>query len=323
MANAHLKYAIALWFVTCYLCVYVHVGRHFCSSDVIITDDGVMHQMVTTITSPQAASKSHEHERFMPKTLLKKYHMQRQQYKSSTNPEKIIVNVGMPRTGTRSWMATMEKIFPNTNAEYHHVATGYIDSHFNSEDLAELLLFGNQSSPANPLYRYLMHPPTNGVRVMADLPWFLLAPIAKNFPHVYWVQVTRELESHINSTIYMLETHASYRCKCKDKPRCSKGSMALIDRLYYDKYNALGHICNEIDQVPRDLVRTWLKNWEEETYSSMIDHPHFLQLRLEDTTRSNAEKMVKFLELDMSASILNAIDFESIHVSEKDRAQGI
>ena len=55
----------------------------------------------------------------------------------------------------------------------------------------------------------------------------------------------------------------------------------------------------------------------------MIDHPHFLQLRLEDTTRSNAEKMVKFLELDMSASILNAIDFESIHVSEKDRAQGI
>jgi len=99
--------------------------------------------------------------------------------------------------------------------------------------------------------------------------------------------------------------------------------MALIDRLYYDKYNALGHICNEIDQVPRDLVRTWLKNWEEETYSSMIDHPHFLTLKMEDTTRSNAEKMVKFLELDMSASILNAIDFESIHVSEKDRAQGI
>ena len=170
MANAHLKYAIALWFVTCYLCVYVHVGRHFCSSDVIITDDGVMHRMAATITSPQAASKSHEHERFMPKTLRKKYYMQRQQYKSSTNPEKIIVNVGMPRTGTRSWMATMEKIFPNTNAEYHHVATGYIDSHFNSEDLAELLLFVNQSSPANPLYRYLMHPPINGVRVMADIP---------------------------------------------------------------------------------------------------------------------------------------------------------
>ena len=50
---------------------------------------------------------------------------------------------------------------------------------------------------------------------MADLPWFLLAPIAKNFLHVYWVQVTRELESHINSTIYMLETHASYNANAK------------------------------------------------------------------------------------------------------------
>ena len=206
MANVHLKYTIALLFVTSYL--YVNMGRHyFCSSDVIINDGVKMHRPMVhswnnaTITSLQAsnARKSHEHERFMPDTLQKKYHMQRQQYKSNTGS--IIVNLGMPRTGTRSWMSTMEKIFPNMNAEYHHVATGYIDSHFNSEDLAELLLFGNQSSPGNPLYGCLMHPPINGVRVMADLPWFLLAPIAKDFPHVYWVQVTRELESHISSTI--------------------------------------------------------------------------------------------------------------------------
>ena len=144
--------------------------------------------------------------------------------------------------------------------------------------------------------------------------YFLLASIAKDLPRVYWVQVTREIEAHVNSTLYMLQTWCSDRCKCDEAPRCVKGNTALIDRLYFDRFDALGHLCKTAT-VPRDLVRDWLRLHERETSSHMRDHPRFLRLSLEDGPRTNAEKMVHFLGVDESA--LDSLDYESLHQNKR------
>ena len=89
-----------------------------------------------------------------------------------------------------------------------------------------------------------------------------------------------------------------------------KGNTALIDRLYFDRFDALGHLCKTAT-VPRDLVRNWLRLHERETSSHMRDHPRFLRLSLEDGSRTNAEKMVHFLGVDESA--LDSLDYESLH----------
>ena len=79
-------------------------------------------------------------------------------------------------------------------------------------DLLEILMLGNHSSPSNKIYQVSTVQPQT-VRAWADLPSFLLAPITKDFPHVYCVQVTRNLEDHVNSTRYMFQMWAQDRRK--------------------------------------------------------------------------------------------------------------
>jgi len=245
--------------------------------------------------------------------------------------KKIIVNVGMPRTGTHSWINMLKILYP-TSYELHHQIYDY-----EAQDLAELLLLGKRTNPTNPLYQKLTLPPSsfssgssssNGssrsaVRAMADHPAFLLAPIAKDFPHVYWIQVTRELESHVNSTLYMLNTWCQDRCVCNTAPRCSKGSIALIDRLYFDKNRVLELMCENngnANLIPRDVIRTWLRRYEEETEAYLRDHPRFLRLRLEDGSRENMKRMVQFLGLN--ESVLDLLDYESFHLKSRKGNRG-
>ena len=93
-----------------------------------------------------------------------------------------------------------------------------------------------------------------------------------------------------------------------------KGNIALIDRLYFNRFDALGHLCKDLE-VPRELVRNWLQLHEMETWSHIRRHPRFLQLSLEDGARINAEKMVHFLELEESA--LELLNFESLHLNKQ------
>lgn len=106
------------------------------------------------------------------------------------------------------------------------------------------------------------------------------------------------------------------RCQCATAPRCTKGALALVDRLYFDKYRALGHLCRDLD-VPRALVRAWLASWEEETLGYMRGHPRFLHLRTEDDARSSMQTLAHFLGLDFNASSLNSLDFKSFHITER------
>jgi len=174
------------------------------------------------------------------------------------------------------------------------------------------------------LYQALTQRPTT-VRAMADWPAFLLAPIANDFPLVYWVQVTRELESHVNSTRFMYDEWMTDRCKCDLAPRCYAGDDAAyasaVDRLYFDKYNALGVMCENMMEgrrpsVPDDLLRAMLRGEEREITRRLRGHPRFLQLKLEDGPRANARRMAEFLGIADDVAARN-IDYDSLHLNKK------
>ena len=77
--------------------------------------------------------------------------------------KRIVVNLGMPRTGTNSWISMMKGLYYNSG-EFHRIFDKY-----EPHDLAELLLLGNRSSPSNPLHRTLVEPPANGdIRAVSD-----------------------------------------------------------------------------------------------------------------------------------------------------------
>ncbi|KAL9180508.1 hypothetical protein ACHAXT_010961 [Thalassiosira profunda] len=251
---------------------------------------------------------SRSSDEFLPDSLRAQYG----QNSIEMGSKKIVVNVGMPRTGTNTWIEMMKGLYPG-GGEFHHIYERYAP-----EDLSELLLRGNQSSVANPLYRLLTRPPKGDVRAMVDHPFFLLAPIARDFPEVHFIQMTRELEPHVNSTLYMLQRWCQDRCTCDKAPKCtSAGNMALVDRLYFDRFHALRFMCDnngDASKIPRDLVRTWLATHEAETGRDLRGHPRALRLRLEDGARANAGRMARFLGLGESA--LGSLDFDALHANK-------
>ena len=110
---------------------------------------------------------------FMPKNQREKYYPTER-----FGPNKrIVVNLGMPRTGTNSWISMMKGLYYNSG-EFHRIFDKY-----EPHDLAELLLLGNSSSPSNPLHRTLVEPPANGdIRAVADHPLLLTGVHRQGFP---------------------------------------------------------------------------------------------------------------------------------------------
>lgn len=215
----------------------------------------------------------------------------------------IIINLGLPRTGTTTWVEMVKVLYP-TEPEVYHISDAY-----STVELGELLSLGNRSDPSNALYRKLTSPPKT-VRAMADHPAFLFAPIAKDFPHVYFVQVTREVESHIKSTRYMMGKWLQDRCLCHTAPRCQEHNLALLDRLYYNKYNALGHMCRHggnPESIPKDLLYEMLTQESANIQQLMHDHPKFLAIKLEDGVERNLKKMAIFLGLNASEATTHDI----------------
>ena len=216
-------------------------------------------------------------------------------------PGQIVVNVGMPRTGTTSWISLARELYRD-DGEFHHQYEGY-----GADDLGELLARGNGSSARNPLLRLLTEAPRPrrgpdgpAVRAMADHPFFLLAKVARDFPEVYWVQVTRDRATHVGSVRYMLGRYCQDRCRCRRRPRCATGAMAVLDELFFDRFGQLGILCargGDAGRIPGELLDRWLRTHEGETTGRLAGHPRFLRLRLEDGTGTNAERMARFLGL--------------------------
>lgn len=222
---------------------------------------------------------------------------------------KIVVNVGMPRSGTTSFMNFIKALFhdKSNNKKYIH---GYRS--FSNTELAEYLSLGNESAVDNRILSLVTPPPetmgrdnnsTTLVRAVSDFPAFLLAPKAMDFPHVYWVQVTRDVEDHVDSTLYMIQKWMESRCNCPDAPRC-KSAMDLVDRLYYNKYGILEHFCRNnknASAIPRDLVRKLVTKQQEQTANYLKDHPHYLHYALEEDDDVKLEKLAHFLGLGTEA----------------------
>ncbi len=220
--------------------------------------------------------------------------------------KRIIMDLGLPRTGTTTFVAMMKQLFPGAGGEFTHYHWGW-----EPEDLLEILMLGNRSSPDNAIYKMLTQPP-QAVRAVADLPAFLLSPIAKDFPNVYWIQVRRGIEGHIKSTRFMLQKWAQDRCKCRKAPRCVISKLQTTDRLYNDKYNAIGTMCKNngnAAKIPEELLRNMILQEENEIIRNMRGHPRFLQLTLEDGTEANMKKMAEFLHVNITWNI----QYDTLH----------
>jgi hypothetical protein len=230
---------------------------------------------------------------------------------------KIIIDVGLPRSGTNSFITLMTALFPDEPK--HKFIHQY--NKFSAYNLAEFVALGNISSPENPILHLLTddslsHPGSTGdsenttvvtknttrlLRVMADYPAFFLAPKAMDFPNVYWVQVTRDVEDLIDSTLYMIQRWAKERCKCPQAPYCyDTDRWMIMDRLYYNRYKILEYFCNNnknASAIPRRLIRLLVTTFEEQTANYLKDHPHYLHFRLEEDTDTKLQKLSTFLGL--------------------------
>jgi hypothetical protein len=235
---------------------------------------------------------------------------------------KIIIDVGLPRCGTNSFITFMKALFPDEpNQKFIHQY-----DKFSAYNLAEYLALGNLTSPGNPIFRFLTDSApsrpvsmadnrtttevktnkTSLLRAMADYPAFLLTPKAMDFPNVYWVQVTRDIEDLVDSTFYMIQRWMKGRCSCPQAPSCYKADRwKIMDRLYYNRYQILEYFCNNnqnASAIPRDLIRKLITNSEEQIANYLKDHPHYLHFKLEEDTHVKLQKLASFLGLE---SVLN------------------
>lgn len=230
---------------------------------------------------------------------------------------KIVVNLGMPRTGTHSIIMAVKQLLeiddPETEITGHHVFKGY-----HPDELTEFLFFGKQSPPHNPLLQQFTfdNATNNAVRIMADHPYFLLAPVAPDFPeHTYWIHVTRDVETHIPSFLYILEQFAWPRCRCGiGAPFCEGVNpiMTQLDRLFFNRHQVLGKLCESFDstqpmgskvnatKVPevRDLARILLEEHTKDIqvfFQEKNPHLRYLHLRLEDPEDQKLNQIADFL----------------------------
>jgi len=102
--------------------------------------------------------------------------------------------------------------------------------------------------------------------------------------------------------LYMMQKWMRGRCACEAAPLCTKGNLALLDRLYYNKYDIVGHMCRNkfnMSAIPRHLVRKVIQEHEEQTRRSLAGHPRFLHYRLEDNMTNIVQKLADFLGLEL------------------------
>jgi hypothetical protein len=242
---------------------------------------------------------------------------------------KIIVYVALPRCGTTSFISFMKALFPDEPKEkFIHQY-----NNFSAFNLAEFLTLGNLSSPENPVLRLLIddsssHRASKGgsktankpegnttslLVAMADYPAFLLAPRAMEFPDVYWVQVTRDVEDLVDSTLYMIQRWMKNRCNCPQSPSCYKSDrFEIMDRLYYNRYKILEDFCNNhrnASAIPRKKVRQLVTTFEGQIANYLKNHPHYLHFTLEEDTDVKLQKLATFLGLETVPSA-NATNIE-------------
>jgi len=241
---------------------------------------------------------------------------------------KVIINVGMPRTGTNTWTAMMRSLHQHQQVQHRSKGQFHrIFSDYKTEDLAEILLNGNKTWVDNPLMKKLSLPSAQhfddddgGVFLaMADHPAFLLAPIAHQFLKVHWVHVTRNLTTHVESVRYMLGEWLTDRCKCKSAPLCSSGNIALIDRLFFNVKGAVAALCKhsmDPSKIPQALLEDWLGSWERMTREFLRGHPRYIELKLEDGAEANMRKMARFLKMNDTLAV-QGLDFTSFQKNER------